>query len=230
MSLCSCGFGKWEIYELYSQRIEGTDKLIYKYDAWGGRDSHVSGFLILDSKEKFEIDLPNTLPFYNLSNIPSKIKIQGVTTECYNSCGETYYKTKPIFIPKKIKNSTSNGVNIQTVTYQYRGFSEKVKGLRGDYEFEKFVETKDSIYFFNLDDVISVNETHLDELKIKKGEIYLNENENGEVNKIVVEYKNLNTQTKEIIDGGTYFLKPRNKIKSSDFSERGIFHKVKVMK
>ncbi len=58
-SLVSCGFeklGDWDISELYAQKIEGTNKVLYKYDAWGGRDSHVSGFLILDSTKTFKID------------------------------------------------------------------------------------------------------------------------------------------------------------------------------
>lgn len=127
----------------------------------------------------------------------------------------------------KIQNSKSNGIDIQTITYPYRGYSEKANALRGEFQFERFVETKDSLYFFNLDDVVSVDETHLDELKIKKGEVYLNENNSGEVEKIIVAYISTNPQTKEILDGGTYFLTPKNKIMSKDFSERGIFRTVK---
>ena len=134
--LNGCGLGQWEISELYSQKIEGTSKILYKYDAWGGRDSNANGFIILDSTETFEIDLINSLPFYNLSDIPNRNKIEGITHDCYNSCEEKYYKTKPIFSPMKIDNSKSEGLNIETKIYQYRGLSEKDRGLRGDFIFE----------------------------------------------------------------------------------------------
>ncbi len=232
-SLVSCGFeklGDWDISELYAQKIEGTNKVLYKYDAWGGRDSHVSGFLILDSIKEFEIDLKNTLPFYNLSSIPNKSKIEGVKHECFNSCSEEYYKTEPIFSPMKIENSKSEGLNIETKIYQYRGLSEKDKGLRGDFIFEEFVETKDSIYFFNLQEEKYVDNKHLNELKLKKGEVYLSENEAGEITKIVINQTTLNPLNNEIIEALTYFLMPNNKIKTSDFSDRGIFKEVKLTK
>ncbi len=224
--LYGCESPKWNISELYAQKIEGTSKILYKYDAWGGRDSHVSGFIILDSTKPFEIDLKNNLSLLNLSEIPNKEKIEGIAHECYNSCGESYYKTKPIFSPMKIDNTASEKINIETFTYQYRGYSEKEKGLRGDYVFEKCLETKDSIKFYNLNDVISVNETHLDELTIKKGEVYLQENNKGEVVKIVVNQTTVNPKSKEIVESKTYFLKPKNKIKKNYFSERGIFKEI----
>ena len=231
--LISCGFeklGDWDISELYAQKIEGSNKVLYKYDAWGGRDSHISGFLILDSAKAFEIDLKNTLPFYNLSTIPNNLKLEGIKHECYNSCAEEYYKTNPIFSPMKVENSKSEGLSIETKIYQYRGLSEKNRGLRGDFVFENFVETKDSISFYNLKDIKSVHKTHLDELKLKKGEVYLNENELGEITKIVVNQTTINPQNNEIIETLTYFLSPENKIKSSDFSDRGIFKEVKITK
>ena len=231
--LLSCGFeklGDWDISELYAQKIEGTSKILYKYDAWGGRDSHVYGFIILDSTKTFKIDLNNTLALYNLSEIPNKLKIEGVKHECYNSCAEQYYKTEPIFLPMKIDNSQSDGLNIETKIYQYRGLTEKDRGLRGDFVFEKFTETKDSIYFFNLKEEKYVDNKQLNELKIKKGEVYLNENETGEITKIIINQTTLNPRNNEIIETLTYFLTPNNKIKSSDFSDRGIFKEVKIKK
>lgn len=231
--LSSCGFekfGEWDISELYAQKIEGTSKILYKYDAWGGRDSHVSGFLILDSTQTFKIDLKNTLPFYNLSAIPNRTKIEGITHECYNSCEEEYYKTEPIFSPMKIDNSQSEGLYVETKIYQYRGLSEKDRGLRGDFVFEKFIETKDSIYFFNLNEVKYVDNKHIDELKLKKGEVYIRKNENDEIISIVINQTTLNPSNNEIIETLTYFLSPENKIKISDFSDRGIFKEVKIPK
>ncbi|MEG0915406.1 MAG: hypothetical protein RSF68_00165 [Myroides sp.] len=227
--LSGCGFEKlaeWDISELYAQKIEGTSKILYKYDAWGGRDSHVSGFIILDSTDTFKIDLNNTLPFYNLSAIPTRSKIEGIKHECYNSCAEEYDKATPIFSPMKIDNSKFEGIDAETKIYQYRGFSEKERGLRGDFIFEKFIETRDSIYFFNLNEVKYVDNKHLDELKLKKGEVYLTKNENDEIISIVINETTLNPVNNEIIELGTYFLSPENKIKVSDFSDRGIFKQV----
>src|SRR5690606_4357713 len=229
--LISCGFeklGEWDISELYAQKIEGSSKILYKYDAWGGRDSNVNGFAILDSAETFKIDLDKKLPFYELSDIPTKYIIKGVKHECYNSCDENYYKTLPIFIPMKIENSKSEDLNIETKVYQYRGLSEKNRGLRGNFIFEEFVETKDSIYFFNLKEEKYVDNKHLKELKLKKGEVYLSENDAGEITNIVINQTTLNPQNNEIIEALTYFLMPRNKIKTNEFSDRGIFKEVKI--
>ncbi len=231
--LSSCGFDKsseWNIYELYAQKIEGSSKLLYKYDAWGGRDSHTYGFIIIDSTQPFKIDIDKTLTISKLLEFPSKNKISGISHECKNDCTEEYYKTEPNYLPLKIDKSKSEGINIENIVYQYRGLGKKDKGLRGDFVFEKFIETKDSIYFFNINDIKSVHKTHLDELKLKKGEVYLSENETGEITKIVINQTTLNPRNNEIIESLTYFLSPENKIKSSDFSDRGIFKKVKITK
>src|SRR3954466_15555559 len=100
-SLYGCGFGQWKVAGLYVQKIEGTSKLLYKYDAWGGRDSHSSGYVILDSTETFEVDLNQDLPFYYLMEIPNKKVVEGVSHICNNSCGEDYKKASPIFMPLK---------------------------------------------------------------------------------------------------------------------------------
>lgn len=62
LSSCGLGLGEWNISELYAQKIEGTSKILYKYDAWGGRDSHASGYVILDSTEIFKVDIRKDLP------------------------------------------------------------------------------------------------------------------------------------------------------------------------
>ncbi len=123
----------------------------------------------------------------------------------------------------KIDNSKFEGIDAETKIYQYRGFSEKERGLRGDFIFEKFIETRDIIYFFNLNEVKYVDNKHLDELKLKKGEVYITKNENDEIISIVINETTLNPVTNEIIETGTYFLSPENKIKVSAFSDRGIF-------
>lgn len=72
--------------------------------------------------------------------------------------------------------------------------------------------------------------THLDELKLKKGEVYLSENEAGKITRIVINQTTLNPLNKEIIQTVAYFLSPESKIESSDFSDRGIFKEVRASK
>ena len=69
-TLTGCGFGDWDIDELYAQKIEGTSKLLYKYDAWGGIDANASGYVILDSTEIFQVNISKDLPFTYLLEIP----------------------------------------------------------------------------------------------------------------------------------------------------------------
>ena len=97
--------------------------------------------------------------------------------------------TKSFSFIFKIDKSKSEGLNIETKIYQYKGVSEKDRGLRGDFIFEKFVETKDSIHFFNLNEIKYVDNKHLNELKLKKGEVYIKENENNEITSIVIKYR-----------------------------------------
>lgn len=218
--LHSCGTGEWET-NLYAQKIEGTSKILYKYDASGGRDTMVSGYIILDSTETFEVDISENLPFSYLENIPSKKNIQGV------DCEEPDYenidrKVKEIFIPLKIINETENGIEISTKIYQYEGFSKRSFGL-GTFEFENFKETRDSIIFYNLNDVKSMEPQHLDFLKLKKKNIVIRQNKNLEIISIDIEDLILSKSTNEIISCKTYFLTPKKKMKSNLFTDYGVF-------
>ncbi|MGX9987623.1 hypothetical protein [Soonwooa purpurea] len=230
--LNSCGFekiGEWNISELYVQKIEGTSKVIYKYNAWGGRDSNANGFVIMDSTEKFKIDMNKELPFYYLSQIPNKKNVEGVTHECYGTCGEPYYKSLPIFKPMEVKSDFENGIKITTRIYQYKGYSEHDRGLER-YVFEKYKETRDSLYFYNLDDVESMDGIHLDELKVKKGEVYLSSNANKEIEKIFVDDVALNPKTNSIEQIRHIHLTPKNKLIDTEISEIGIFREIKKSK
>lgn len=230
---CGCGMGNWQmpvnwrIEELFVQKIEGSSKVIYKFSAWGGLDSNPNGFIILDSTDTFKVDVQNILPVYYLSDIPSNLNIEGVSHECYNSCGEEYYKSQPIFTPMKTDKSENNAIIITNRIYQYRGFSEKKHGLER-YVFEGFEETNDSLVFYNLDDIESMNGIHLDELKVKKGEVYLHHDENKEIKKITIKSINENQSNNAIEFSKTYNLSPKSKTMVDEFSERGIFREVKV--
>jgi hypothetical protein len=223
-----CGtIGDWRIEELSVQKIEGSSKVLYYFSAWGGLDSNPHGFVVLDSTEEFSVDVNKILPIDYLSDIPSSINIEGVSHECYNSCGENYHKSTPIFIPMKLDKSENDDITIINRIYQYRGFAERETGLQR-YEFEKFKETNDSLFFYNLNDIISLNGTHLDTLKVKKGEVFLRQDENKQLIKITINSIKKNQNTDEIEYAITYDLTPKTKTMISEFSTHGIFREAKI--
>ena len=225
-----CGLGKteWTMDKLFVQKIEGSSKVIYNFSAWGGLDSNPHGFIILDSTETFEVEVNNILPIYQLSEIPNKMRIEGITHDCYGTCGEPYYKSSTIYKPMKTDVKNEKDINLTTRIYQYKGYSESSNG--GRFQFDKFTETKDSLYFYNLNDIESMEEYHLDELKIKKGEIYLYLNKKNEIDKIIANSVELNPQTKSIVKISNFTLTPKYNLRNEDLSQRGIFREIKVTK
>jgi hypothetical protein len=136
---------EWTVSELYVKKIRETSNVIYRYEAWGGRDSQAFGYRILDSTEVFKVELENDLPFSYLENILDKNTILGISHICENSCGENYKNTKPIFTPIKVENVKLKNINIEHKIYQYKGFTERSKIL-ARYQFEEFKETQDSVF------------------------------------------------------------------------------------
>ena len=96
-------------------------------------------------------------------------------------------------------------------------------GGLGTFEFENFKETKDSVIFYNLNDIKSVEFQHLDSLNFKKKNIVIRQNKNFEIISIDIEDLMLSKTTNEIISNKTYFLTPKKKIKSNLFSNYGVF-------
>lgn len=219
-ALNSCGKVEWDT-NLYVQKIEGTSKILYKYDASGGRDTMVNGYIILDSTETFEVDISKNLPFSYLENIPSKKHIHGIDVEepDYENINN---KTINIFIPLKTLIKKENGIVVQTKVYQYEGYSNRSIGL-GTFEFENFKETRDSIIFYKLNDIKSLEPQHLDSLKLEKKNIVIRQNKNFDIISIDIEDLKLSKSTNEIISIKTYFLTPKKKMKSKLFSDYGIF-------
>ncbi len=214
----------WDLSELYIERIENTSKVIYKYDAWGGRDSHIFGYTILDSTEIFDINNVVPLNFYLFEDIPSKNLI--LTIDSDNS---DYTKTaNEIHKPLKIVINQLNNIKIETKIFQYKGFANRTGGL-GRYEFEKFKETHDSVFFYNLDDVESMKSEHLERIKFKKTNIAINKDSLNNITKITIEDLKL-SKSGEILSNITYYLKPKGKININEFSEVGIFKELNAKK
>jgi hypothetical protein len=165
ISLYNCGIGEWDI-TLYEQKIEGTSKAIYKYDAWRGRDSHKAGYTILDTNEVFKIHGIKSISLNYLLEIPTKnlIKVAVVDDVPYKEME----KTKETYISTKSAESETQGINIKTRYYQEKGYRKASSGHL-NYKFSNFRETKDSICFYDLDYVYYNFKTHhKDSIKIKK--------------------------------------------------------------
>ena len=219
--LCDgCGTREWET-NLYAQKIEGSSKILYKYNASGGRDTMVSGYIVLDSTETFEVDVTKNLPFLYLENIPSKNLIEGINCEDPDY-GTSDRKLTELFTPLRVSNQTENDIEVITKTYQYEGFSSRRLGL-GTFEFESFKETRDSLFFYNLNDIKSLEPQHLDSLKLKKSTIVIRQHKNLEIISIDIDDVVLSKGTNEILYSKTYFLTPKSKMKSNLFSNYGIF-------
>lgn len=207
----------WDLSELYVQKIENTSKVIYKYDAWGGRDSEKAGIVILDSTEIFDINEVEPLPFSILERVPTKESIIGIKSDNFDYTKTTNEIHKPI----KVIESNQYEFKIKTKIFQYNGYANRSRGL-GTYVFEKFTETHDSIFFYNLDDVESLKPEHLIILKFKKTNITIKKTKQNKVLQINIEDLKL-SKNDEILSNITYFLKPKTEININTFSNVGIF-------
>lgn len=215
--LYSCGYGEWEI-TLYAQKIEGTSKILYKYDAWGGRDSHKAGYAILDSTEKFEVNQINKLPISYLEAIPNGNYLLGVDFEKPKKI------KRQLFTPIKNSNTSEQDIEIKTKMYQYSGFMSRNGGYY-EYEFESFKETRDSLFFYNLEDVKSLKPKQLGNLKFKKRNVVIMQYANKEVIAIRIEDLILSNNN-ELISNITYSLIPKKKLNSNQFTAYGVFKEI----
>lgn len=217
---CLPGMGEWNI-TLYEQKIEGTSKAIYQYDAWGGRDSHESGYAVLDTNEVFTIAKIKKIRMYQLAEIPTKNGIHIVDLESVTY--EEEKKLKAIFTPVKTTEFISEGIAIKSTHYQGKGFKEKSYGFYR-YEFERFEETRDSLFFYNLEDIMSMKKSQMDSLRIKKGNVIIHQTQDNTLTKLVIEHLVLSTDGKSsIVSNKRYRLTPKTKTKSDQFSDYGIF-------
>jgi len=214
----------WHLSELYMQKIENSSKVIYKYDAWGGRDSHIFGYTILDSTDVFDIDNVKPLPFQYFESIPAKRNIFGVICKKLDD----QEVSNKIFFPLEIKVDEENGIKIKTKIFQNEGFTSRNQGYKR-YKFETFKESQDSIFFYNLNDVKSLEPEHLDILKLKKTNIFIGTTSPNVISTISIEDLKLSPKN-EIISNIRYELTPKNKTDIRLFSNTGIFKAVKLPK
>lgn len=108
---CRCSGGSWDVY-LCAQKIEGSSKVIYKYDAWGGRDSQKFGYAILDSSEVFDVNKVDELSISYFTEIPNNNSIFAIEIAPPNSDKNAYYK------PIETYEINKEGININIRKYQ----------------------------------------------------------------------------------------------------------------
>jgi len=223
LSVPGCGLGEWDL-SLYEQKIEGTSKALYKYDAWGGRDTHLFGYTILDTTQKFDIYKRNELSIHLLTEIPEKNLILAMET-LPNKKDEL-----EIHVPIKTDQTKIGKISIKTDYYQSKGYSQKARGYV-EMEFDSFIETRDSIFFYDLNEFTHMNTGHLDSLKIKKGNVYIARKAlNDTILRISIDNLIIsNDGRKSLISNVKYNLKPKYPIDISEFSNYGIFKSKNTM-
>ncbi len=221
--IVSCDL-KYKTSELFVQKIENSSKVIYKYDAWGGHDSYKFGYVILDSTDVFDIENIDPLPFQYFDAIPTIREISGVICEKLDD----EIEAKKIFVPLEIKVSDEQGIKIKTKIFQNEGFLSRNQGYK-KYQFETFKESRDSIFFYNLNDIQSMESEHLNVLKLKKTNIFIRTKSLNIVSFLSIEDLKLSSKN-EIISNIRYDLTPKNKTDISNFSNRGIFKEVLIKK
>ncbi|MBM1108243.1 hypothetical protein JQC67_18970 [Aurantibacter crassamenti] len=217
---CLPGIGEWDI-TLYEQKIEGTSKAIYKYDAWGGRDSHVSGYTVRDTTQKFTIAGVNNLPISQLTDIPNKNLIQAIAT--VRVPYEEMKDLEELFVPVETKKIEIEGLNLRIKYYQDKDL-RNMKRRYYRYQFNGFKETRDSITFYDLNDIVSMDKSpHRDSIKVKKGHVIIRQRENLGIVAIEIEDLTLSNGQDSLISNLSCVLTSKNKIELSEFSDYGMF-------
>jgi len=206
---------------LYSQQIENSSKILYKFDAWGGRDTHVFGYTILDSTQKFSVNRVRKLPISYLLEIPRYDSILAVEIEKLKRIEE---RPKRIYKPTKQYSIQRNGIDIMILRYQYYGSANR-KMFYGKYSFGNFKESRDSLYFFGLDKIYGLTLDSYDLLAVEKGNVIIRQNFDNSVVEIRVDNVQL-SEDKEIVSIKSYFLSPSYDLKTIEFSDYGIYKEV----
>lgn len=215
---------EWNM-ELWEQKIEGSNLSVYKFYAWGGFDTTVSGLKIKDSSIGFtQEDVLKGDGFSAFKTIPNKDLIKVI---------KTVRPPKGVpnsNVPISTENFVIEGININQKSYLYDG-SVKEKCTLQAYNFHRFEETRDSLIFFDNESQF-VGWKGKDRISIPKGNVYLMTSiDNEYVIRIV--YEDILIFEDLTISGGieicrrTNFFNPIDSIRVSEFSDYGIYKPVK---
>ncbi len=221
---------------MYIQRIPNSSKVIYDYDAWGGRDSHQFGIVIMDSTEDFEVNKVWNLPISYFTEVPNSSRIHAISLQ---NADDDSIALHPI------ENQEIRVSDISLVINKYKkynGYSD-AGCILNEYQFQTFKETKDSLYLFGLQEIFGGNLEGKDDVGFKKANIKLIADSNGKL--IRLEIKDLfkgkankhkyKKGTAEIIERTnnspvvclrTYYFKHLRTVYSREFTDYGIFKPV----
>ena len=212
----------WNL-ESYVQKIEDSPKVLYRYDAWGGRDTQISGYILQDSTKAFKVNNRRNLPFTYLETVPTKDRIDAVDFEKPDLAD----KTERNYLPIKTMSKKEGSTLIATKLYSYQGFMKRNGGLY-KYEFDEFTETRDCLIFYNVKsipaDIKSFETSGI--LAFKKTNVEIFNNGKPHIVRIVINDLKVNESDNEIISNKTYYLIPKNEMAASEFSNFGIFKQI----
>ncbi|WP_282019209.1 hypothetical protein [Salegentibacter mishustinae] len=236
LSFWGCGDDKWDV-SLYQQKIEGSSKVLYEYDAWGGRDSHSFGIVLMDSTKEFKVNASQPLPISFFTDIPNKSLIKGIELEKPSNNDSI---TLEPFTREKTK---IDNIAVAIDSYEeYTGYSD-AGCILNKYSFETFRETKDSIFFNGIEKIFGNNLQNRTTARFKKGNIKLIADKNGKLFRLEIKdlFKGIADKhkykkgTAEIIERTfdspvicirNYYLFPKSDTYVSEFSDFGIFKPV----
>ncbi len=225
----------WDV-TLYSQKIRGSKKIIYHYDAWGGRDSHQSGFAILDSTEEFDMSKIISLPGSHFAEVPNKDYIKLIQV---NNSENPTTPNDTILTPSRHYFKNIKGIKFEVIEYNSTYGSSPMNTGMMEYEFETIKETNDSLTFEFV--VHKFGGIKLpSRFSFPKGNITLLEDTLGRVNRVVVEkfikmkgeiYKPTKrlelVPNQAIIGFATFHFIPKKLINASELTNEGIFKQVR---
>jgi len=227
------GCENYKIEELYQQRIPDSSLVIYDFFAGGiYTDSSIYGYAILDSTKKFLPSNVDRLPLVYFKNIPNKSLLEVVNLVKPN--GNENSSLSPI------RRYTINK-NIKINVEEYISFigSSSIDCSLRRLEFNSFSETNDSIIFYEVKDIDRNHINTTSKVSYRKGNIKIIEFPENTVSRIeikdlIIDYGDIieSNQIDSIIHNNpiiclkTYYLIPKNKVYSCEFSDYGIFKKI----
>lgn len=222
---------------LYRQRIANSSLVIYDFSFAGGfvTSSDYTGFAILDSTISFTNDKTKELPCTYFLTRPTSSGFKMIDIN-YGQNPRT--KKDTLMTPSKIYSKKINKVQIDVTEYDDTyGSAATSTGLM-EYEFDRFMETVDSVTFYNVTKKFS-GRKFPSTVSFIKGNIKIIDSTNYdihhiEIDQVIIQRSDIYKPTKPlelvpnqpVVGIATYYFYPKTPIKSTDLTDYGIFKRV----